>query len=241
MELIKSEKRIEEIFYDLQKDREKDGITINLIDRSRRLKPDKDIPNAGGDKRKNEIKYNSDFFHRILLKNDENLIRFILLHEEAHITKGKSRIGTFLYLFLGIVVVLTFFIWISQLSILLVVQEKHYEISNMTAAIIFFIVCYFVGVPAIWRYNWDQMYGDELLADKYGAECLFLFLNDPDPSKTVTPYFTEENSIQEKERIAKKIVKMKFWGVYPDYHPSNSERLVRIRQLFQPESSSSLK
>src|SRR5512138_50998 len=99
MDSMEQEKRINEIFLDLQNDREKNGAIVNLIDKSRTLIPDKKIANAMGDKAKNEIRYNPDFFGRILRKNNENLIRFILLHEEAHISSGKSRVQTQFFLF----------------------------------------------------------------------------------------------------------------------------------------------
>ena len=241
MDLSSEEKRIIDIFIDLQKDRQKGGTTINLIDKSRKLIPDKEVANAQGDKRKNEIRYNPDFFHGILTNNNENLIRFILLHEEAHISSGKNRIQTYFLIFFGTIITFAILIVFFQLSIQLVFHDKQYEISNFVTVIIFCIVCYFIGAPAIWRHNWDVMFDDELSADKFGAECLFTFLNDPDPSITVTPYFTEEISIKEKERIARKIRKMKLLGVYPDYHPSDAERLERIRQAFPPEYTSSMK
>jgi hypothetical protein len=118
------------------------------------------------------------------------------------------------------------------MSIKLIFQGNQYEIPNLISATIFLVICVLIGIPTIWRYQWDVMFEDEFTADYYGAECLFKYFNDPDPSKTVTPYFTEDSTVQEKERIARKIRKMKLLGVYPDYHPSNAERITKIRQAF---------
>lgn len=233
MDLSSEEKRIFDIFNDLQKDRQKDGITINLICKSRNLVLDKKIDNSQGNKSKNEIKFNPDYFHEALLKNDDdNLILFALLHEEAHIRNDKSSIRETFYVFFGILIILSVGIAYSPVSFSLIFQGTHYEISNLISATFFLIVCLLIGIPAIWRYGWDAMFEDELNADYYGAECLSIYFNDKDPSTTITPFFIEDNSVQEKERIARKKQKMKLYGFYPDYHPSNAERLARIRLAF---------
>lgn len=230
MDLSGEEKRISDIFKDLQKDRQENGIIINLIDRSRTLIPDKKTDNFHGDKLKNKITYNPDYFHDVISKYDDNLIRFILLHEEAHVSDSKNRLKEFFYIFIGIVTSLTIIIAIFTGSVRLIFQESQYEIPGMVFALFFLFICLLTGIPAIWRYQWDAMFEDELSADHYGVMCLLKYFNDVDIVTTVSPFFTEEPSIQEKERIARKIRNMKLCGVYPDYHPSNPERLEKIRQ-----------
>ncbi len=232
MDSMEFEKRITEIFLDLQKDREKKGAAVNLIDKTRTLIPDTKIANALGDKARNEIRYNPDFFERILRKKNENLIRFILLHEEAHISSGKSRVPVQFFLFFGAVLTCAIWLLISRMSLQIVFPDTRYEISTVVSVILFCCACYFIGAPAIWRYNWDVMFDDEFSADTYATECLMNVLNDPDPVTTVTPYFIEEIQVQEQEKIDRKIMLMKHLGVYPDYHPSNAERLDRIQRLF---------
>lgn len=232
MDSKECEKRIHEIFLDLQKEREKDGGIVRLIDKTRTLMPDTTIANALGDKAKNQIRYNPDFFERILRNNNENLIRFILLHEEAHIASGKSRVPTQFYLFFGAVLTGAILLVFSRMSLRIVFPGIQYEISPVVSVILLSGICYFIGAPAIWRYNWDVMFDDEFSADTYGAECLMYLLQDPDPVKTVTPYFIEEIQVQEQDTVDRKITLMKHLGVYPDYHPSNAERLDRIQRLF---------
>lgn len=234
MDHSNEEERIFNIFNDLQNDRQNNGMIINLIAKSRKLISDKKIGNFQGDKSKNEIRYNPDFFRDTITKYDDNLIRFILLHEEAHISSSQNHTRGSFYVFIGIVFLLTIILYLNLLSIGIIFQETIYKIPSMISSIALLFICLSIGIPAIWRYQWDAMFEDELTADYYGAECLSKYFYDPDPSKTVGPYFIEENSLQEEERIARKKRMMKLWGVYPDYHPSNYERLAKIRKNFHP-------
>ena len=230
------EERISHIFSDLQKDRQNNGIIINLISKSRKLISDKKIGNFQGDKSKNEIRYDPDFFRDTVSKYNDNLIRFILLHEEAHIFSSKNHTKELFYVFIRIVSLFTIILYFNLLSIGIIFHESTFKIPSMISSIVFFIFCLMVGIPAIWRYQWDVMFEDELTADYYGAKCLSEYFNDLDPSKTVGPYFMEKNSFKEEERITRKKRMMKLWGVYPDYHPSNYERLAKISENFPPST-----
>ena len=222
-----------DIFNDLKDDREKDGKTINLINKSCKLILDNKIDNASGDKAKNEIKFNLDYFQDVLSKNDgSNLIRFILLHEEAHISNSKSKVQKIFPYFGGIVVLIALIIVFFPINVHLVIQDKTYVISNFLFALIVPIVFLMIGIPAIWRYQWDIMYDDEIFADHYAVECLIQFFNDPDLLKTLSTFFTNDILIREERKIVWKKIIMKLVGAYPDYHPPNSERLARIKQAF---------
>ena len=97
-QLSPDEERLYEIFRDLQNDRKENGKTINLIGKNRKLTPNNKAFNFQGDRIRKQINYNPDYYRKNVAKYNDNLLRFILLHEEAHITRSKNKLPYFVYI-----------------------------------------------------------------------------------------------------------------------------------------------
>ena len=231
METIDSEKRLLEIFNDLKKDRMKNGKTINLIHKERKLVADKNTQNFQADHTQKLIKYNPDFFHNHFLKSNDNVIRYVLLHEEVHLSKGKNY--SFLLFIPSIVIVLiSALIMYSPISAQLTFQEYTLIFSNIVMGIVFLTLMLLIIISSSWRILWDSMYNEEINSDLYGAECLVDFFHENNPANIAGEFLLMKYTEKEEQRIKRLKIIMKIIGVYPDYHPTECERIEKIREKF---------
>lgn len=231
MEPSDSEKRINEIFTDLKKDRVKDGKNINLIDKSRKLVATKNVINFQGDHLKKKIKYNSEFYTDHLSHSSDNVIRFILLHEEGHLANGKNYL---LLIFIPLIVIafVSVLIMYSPIRLQFFFQEYSILISNFVAGVIFFIFMIMITISTSWRFLWDSMYDEEIQCDLYGAESIVENFEERDPLSVAREFFLDDLTQSETKKIELLVIVMKVIGTYPDYHPSVYARLEKIKENF---------
>jgi len=239
MELSTEDKRLADLFLDLQKDRLKDGKTINLISKDRKLIPDYKVDNFQGNKVKKQIKYNPEYFHENVAIFNDDVLRFVLLHEEAHVIRSRSKMSYFVYISPIIILILGAIFLCYPISLIITFQDNQFILSNIPLFVIVLILALLIGLPILWRNSWDVMLDDELDADNYAAECLYLFFGIQNPAATIYPYFAKEPSEKEKQKSKKRKCNMKIIGTYPPYHPANCVRLEKIREKFLKSSSHS--
>ena len=226
-----SEKRILDIFNDLKMDRMKDGETINLIDKNRKLIATKNAINFQGDHLKKQIKYNPDFFQNHLSKSSDNTIRFILLHEEAHLTKGKNH----LFMIFGVLVIIalaSIFLMFSPISAQAILFGNTVAFSNFLLSVFFLLISLMIIVPASWRFLWDSMYDEEINSDRYGAESIVVFFNECDPANVAKDLLMADLTKSERDNLNLLTIILKILGTYPDCHPSAYVRVEKIRENF---------
>jgi Zn-dependent protease with chaperone function len=221
--------RLYEIFSDLKKDRIKNGKIINLMNKNRKLVATKNAINFQGDRLKNQINYNPDYFQNHLSKSSDNIIRFVLLHEEAHLTRGKNHI---LWIFTPLIVValISCFLMYAPISVQIAIQGFNLKFSSFVFGGLFLIIALLIVIPISWRFLWDSMYDEEINSDLFGAESLVDFFNENNPEKIARELFEQESTDTETKRIKLLVFVMKILGVYPDYHPSNYVRIEIIRK-----------
>lgn len=240
MEISESEKRLFTIFNDLKKDRMKDGKIINLIDKNRILISTNNTINFQGDHLRKQIKYNPNFFHNHLSKLNDNVTRFILLHEESHLSKGKNHLFL-LFIPLMTIILVSILITYSPINVQVVIQENIFSISSSFLGVLFFIIAILIVVPVSWRILWDSMVDEEINSDLYGAGGLVDFFQEHDPARIVSEFLFVEPTKKEAHRIKILIIVMKIFGTYPDYHPSSYTRIEKIRERFPTNYSLKLK
>ena len=187
--------------------------------------PDESTLNFQGDKATKQIKYNPVYYHDNISIFNDDVLRFTLLHEEAHIIRSKSKMSYFRYVTIFLIILVGVFFFAFPLSLILKLPTTELAISSIPLYAIVMVLGLFFCLPIVWRYSWDTMNYDEFDADDYAAGCLFKFFDIQNPAQTVLPYFKKVISEKEKQKTKKLKFKMKLVGTYPDYHPANCERL----------------
>jgi len=226
-----SKKRICEIFNDLKNDREMDKTIINLIDKNRKIVATENALNFQGDRLKKQIKYNPKFFHNHLSQSSDNVIRFILLHEEAHLAKGKN----YLLIIFGLLVTISatsLWIMYSPISALVKIFDNNFTVSNFLLGILFLFISLMIVIPGVWRLLYDSMYDEEINSDLYGAKCLVTFFDERDPACIARDALMWNYSESEAKQMDLLIIILKILGTYPDCHPPVCVRVKKIRENF---------
>lgn len=231
METSDSEKRLLEIFNDLKKDRMTDGKIVHLIHKDRKLVADKKALNFQADHARKIIKYNPDYFHNHFLKSNDNVIRYILLHEESHLSNGKNYS---LFFFIPSIVILLIgaIIMYLPISAQLTFQEYTIFFSNIVMGIIFLTLILLIIISFLWRILWDSMYNEEINSDLYGAKCLVDFFHEKNPADIAQEFLLMKYTEIEEQSIKRLKIFLKIIGAYPDYHPHAYERIEKIREKF---------
>jgi len=230
MELSSEEKRLYTIFKDLKSDRISEGQIIHLIEPKRKLEHDDGCLNFQGDKLRNKIVYNRNYV--INGKFDDNTLRFVLIHEEGHIRKGKSKILLYIILMLVIFAILAFYLFNNPVNIIITTMDEQISLSQILSSILILGLYLFIIIPIIWRFNWDTMFNDEFIADNYAAENVQKFFSENYPSAKLNQFLSLEPTVQEQKRINTILVLMKILGSYPDYHPSGCIRIEKVREKY---------
>jgi hypothetical protein len=227
-----NDQRLNQIFSDLQRDRFHNGRKVNLIDNNRKLVATENAINFQGDHLKKVIKYNPTFFENHFSKCSDNSIRFVLLHEESHLTKGKN----YLFLFaipIIFITLITLYLCYSPITLALVYNsEFSFNFPNRVLGILFFIIALPIAISITWRFLWDSMFDEEINCDIAAAEGISFFFEEKDPANCAQESLMQESTEQEKKDLRLLKIIMKILGFYPDYHPTNCERIEIIKEKY---------
>jgi hypothetical protein len=180
------------------------------------------------------IRYNPVFF-KCLSRYDDNIIRFVLLHEAGHIESGSLyRIENLLAIIVLLVIITGAIVWIFFNGILQLI------VLLFSMAILVAIVCLII------KSFLERMKNDEFKADKYAFRKMQENYDFGAPCELIENIFCAMNSL-EKEPVCKEIWKgilegdqvkellMKYSGLDKGYHPTNEDRANRLKEIVSCE------
>lgn len=179
------------------------------------------------------ILYNSRDLEKLAPKFDDDDIRFILLHEEGHAHYGYSR------MLLPLIVVLASYS-VIQWSLnpyfsILSLPEKITGITPFNAMIISAIIYSFLAAflgATMWRLFIPFKMKSEYFSDNYAASILKQCYSVENPSRNL------ENALSLMRESFNPSIRFKmvsyiliYIGIlFPDAHPSDCERIARVKQ-----------
>jgi len=221
------DKRLNFLFIELQ-DEEK------IIDKNIKLTIDTKTSNFQGlnifsIKR---IRYNPIFFQESLANYDDNIIRFVLLHEVGHISTGSwlrienivVTIAAFTLLSIGMV---DFFIQDFLMRLLLWVL-----IFGLLMLILRFLI----------QFMFKSMKNLEYRADEFAFQKMREHYEISNPCSFIDDCFNAMTAIQQDEKLREKLkptffqkIIAKSCGLEEDYHPTNEERVNKLKKISKCE------
>jgi len=196
--------RLHALFEDLKKK--------HLVDQNRKLVSDRFVSQFQGIFGK--IRYNEQFYNSYLVDLDDNVLRFILLHEEGHLKSGtKLPFPAF-----GAVV------------ILFLVLVYRYQIG------LFMSIFYLLFLLAVvYRGLFITLYKEEFKVDLFSAELMKNKFDVKQPSQLLKQFFrgidgyrNRTNSKNNSRLIL--LIFMIVTGLFPDYHPADCSRILNIER-----------
>jgi hypothetical protein len=173
---------------------------VNLIESNRKLVATENAMNFQGDNLKKVIRYNPEYFGNHLSKCSDNSIRFVLLHEESHLTKGKNTLILFA-IPVFVTAIITLYLCYSSIALALVINgEFLFSLPNIVLGILFFIIALPFTISITWRLLWDSMYKEEINCDLAAAESIAIFFEEKDPANCVQEFLIQELTEQEGKK-----------------------------------------
>jgi Zn-dependent protease with chaperone function len=225
-ENLSSDERVKRLFSELQEK--------NIFDRKIKLIEDKKISNFQGLNffgMFKQLKYNPIFFKNFLAQYDDDIVRFILLHEAGHIETGSLfRIENILAALIFVIIVVSFCIWVFLVGIFVLIA------SIISGAIVVAALCLIV------RLSLKSLKEGEFSADDYSLQMMIDNFQILDPCSLIDKVFGAMDSIENKtnyhafseeilgnKRSQKFLLKMS--GLQNGYHPTNKERADHLRKI----------
>lgn len=217
-----SHSRLHRIFRELQ--------DKGLISRKRRLIECPFTLSIRGCPTLNSICYRRAFYERNLSRASDDTLRFVLLHEEGHIMKGSSRTSALLVLPVLPYLVLLRYPSLDTLllEVLPPLQAAGGSLVVRVASIAFLLLTIFFTYRAYYRH----MYDEEFIADRYAAEAMLRCYQIRDPGALLQNLLSELRAGAAASRsIHRGISRVlpRFLRSEPDYQPSISERVQKVR------------
>jgi Zn-dependent protease with chaperone function len=221
-----SNERVKSLFSELQEKK--------IFDKRIKLIEDKKISNFQGLNFFTifkHLKYNPMFFKNFLAKYDDDIVRFVLLHEAGHIETGSLfRIENILATLIIVIVLLCFLIWMFLVGIFVLIA------SIISGAIVIVALCLIV------RLSLKSMRESEFYADEYALQKMQDNFQISDPCSLIDKMFSAMDSIENemnyhdfskeifgKKRSHKFLFKMS--GLQNGYHPTNKERADHLKNI----------
>jgi Zn-dependent protease with chaperone function len=194
-----------------------------LIERDRRLVRCPITLSMRGSSFLNCIRYGPRFCEESLSGFSDDVLRFVLLHEEGHIRKGTSLLFSFM-----IIPVLLYLIALHQP---VTIEALHLGIlsslpaGGLTVAKISLIIA-LLTVPVTYSRYYRSMYDEEFGADRFAAEAMRQYYKVTKPSALLSALlaglWTDESADTTKKRFG--LLRQR-----GEYHPPIHERVRRIR------------
>jgi Zn-dependent protease with chaperone function len=179
----------------------------NFINPNRKIKASKNIP--GGFKA-SVFTSNTIIYDPTLSGFDDHMIRFSVLHEEGHLTRGQYGVPSILFLVgLGFIPLL--------LGILLKFDQNFIVFSSL-----FFIVVFVSSIRILTEpFHWDE-YG----SDEYASKILRDHYDIKKPSKIVKNTLNSIPSSFDSSNFLHRLCL-----AFIEYHPSTEQRVRNIVEL----------
>ena len=221
-----SDERVKRLFSELQEKK--------IFDRKIKLIEDKKISNFQGLNffgMFKQLKYNPIFFKNFLAQNDDDIVRFVLLHEAGHIETGSLfRIENILAALIFVIIVMSFFIWVFLVGIFVLIA------SIISGAIVVAALCLIV------RFSLKSLKEGEFYADEYALQTMQDNFQISDPCSLIDEMFSAMDSIENEtnyRNFSKEIFGnkrsqkflLKVSGLQNGYHPTNKERAEHLRKI----------
>ncbi len=208
--------RLYRIFHELQEK--------GLIDRKRRLVRCTFTCSMRGCPALNCIRYRRSFYERNLLGASDDTLRFVLLHEEGHVRKGSSLLSALPAL--------------PVLLCLMLFGHPSLQAGGLPAAKLVFITLLLPTVFLAYRTYYCRMYDEEFTADRYAADAMRCCYRIRDPGALLQNLLSGLLAgTSAPRRKGSGYLSRAIGGLFrsePDYRPSISERVQRLRDRAGP-------
>jgi len=227
MVIVDEKDRLKQLFFELRDDRK-------IIDKKIELVEAPKTPNFQGLNIfgfRKLLRYNPSFF-KILSRYDDNIIRFVLLHEAGHIESGSLlRIENILVAIISMIIVDTAIIMIFLSGLLQLI------------VLIISVIIIVAILILILRLSIDSMKNNEFVADENAFRKMRGCYQIGDPYVFIEKVFEAMDSIgndtiykeigNEIKENGGKILKliMKYSGLDKGYHPTNEDRVNRLKRI----------
>ncbi len=202
--------RLYRIFQELQEK--------GLIDRRRRLVRCTFTPSMRGCPALNCIRYRRSFYERNLSRASDDILRFLLLHEEGHARKGSSLLSALPAL--------------PVLLCLMFLGHPSLQAGGLPVTKLVFIALLLLTVFFAYRTYYCRMYDEEFTADRYAADAMRYCYRIGDPGallQNLLSGLTAGASAPRRKGVISGLFRSE-----PDYRPSISERVQRVRDRAGP-------
>lgn len=199
--------RLYRIFWELQEK--------GLIDRRRRLVRCPLTVSVRGCPALNCIRYRHSFYERNLSGASDDALRFVLLHEEGHVRKGSSLLSA-----------------LPALPVLLFLGYPSLQAGGLPAAKPAFIALLLLTAFFAYRTYYHRMCDEEFVADRYAADAMRCCYRIRDPGvllQNLLSGMAAGTSSPRRNGVIPGVLRSE-----PDYRPSISERVQRLRAAIDP-------
>jgi len=225
--ILNENDRLKQLFFELRDEREIIDKKIDLVETTK-------TPNFQGLNILGLFKllrYNPLFFKECLSRHDDNIIRFVLLHEAGHIETGSwYRIENII---VGIILMV---IVVAALTMILFSGFLRLIVLIISMVVIVGILCIII------RSFLESMKNDEFVADEHafkkmqanypiGHPCVFIddIFNAMDSLEKDPSYKAISTKIMAGDRIKELLIK--YSGLEKGYHPTNEDRAIRLKEI----------
>ena len=204
--------RLHRIFQELQEN--------GLIDRKRRLVRCTLTPSVRGCPALNCIRYRRSFYDRHLSRASDDVLRFVLLHEEGHARKGSSLLSVLPAL--------------PVLPCLMLLEHPALQAGSLPGAKPIIITLLLLTAFFAYRAYYHRMYDEEFTADRYAADAMRCCYRIRDPGALLQNLLSGLRAGAAAPRrtgsgrFSRAIPG--FLRSEPDCRPSISERVERVRE-----------
>jgi Zn-dependent protease with chaperone function len=184
-----------------------------LIDRRRKLVRCTFTPSIRGCPALNCIRYRRSFYEKNLSRASDDILRFVLLHEEGHVRKGSSLLSA-----LPAFPVLLCLMFLGHPSL----QAEGLPVTKLS-----FIALLLLTVFFAYRTYYCRMYDEEFTADRYAADAMRCCYRIRDPGallQNLLSGLTSGASAPPRRGMISVLFRSE-----SDYRPSISERVQRVR------------
>ena len=164
------------------------------------------------------IRYRHSFYERNLAGASDDALRFVLLHEEGHVRKGSSLLSALPAL--------------PVLLCLAILGHPSLLAGGLPVAKPVFVALLLLTVFFAYRTYYRRMDDEEFTADRYAADAMRRCYRTRDPGtllqNLLSGLLAGESSVNRKGAISGAL------RSGPDYRPSISERVQRLRAASDP-------
>ncbi|BBL68526.1 M48 family metalloprotease [Methanoculleus chikugoensis] len=166
----------------------------------------------------NCIRYRHSFYKRNLSGASDNTLRFVLLHEEGHVRKGSSLLSA-----LPALPVLLCLAFLGHPSL----HAEGLPVAKPVFVALLLLTAFFA-----YRTYYRRMDDEEFIADRYAADAMRCCYRVRDPGALLQSLLSGLMAGTASPRRAGVIPGVLRSG--PDYRPSISERVQRLRAAIDP-------